>query len=144
MMDKDGPVLIEVNCRPMGADLPADFLDIISGQHETDTVLDAYLKPKIFQQKLNKKYEIYAYGVIKHFTIPYDMFARSSPMCVMLNKLKAFYSTSLTDMELDNIYLSKTVDLTSTGGAVYLVHKDKYEVDRTLNFLRDVEIMHSH
>lgn len=140
MMDKDGPVLIEVNCRPMGADLPADFLDIISGQHETDTVLDAYLKPKIFQQKLNKKYELYAYGVIKHFTIPYDMFARSSPMCVMLNKLKAFYSTSLTDMELDNIYLSKTVDFTSTGGAVYLVHKDKYEVDRTLNFLRDVEI----
>ncbi len=140
MMDKDGPVLIEVNCRPMGADLPADYLDIISGQHETDTVLDAYLKPKIFQQKLNKKYELYAYGVIKHFTIPYDMFARSSPMCVMLNKLKAFYSTSLTDMELDNIYLSKTVDLTSTGGAVYLVHKDKYEVDKTLNFLRDVEI----
>ena len=140
MMDKDGPVLIEVNCRPMGADLPADYLDIISGQHETDTILDAYLKPKIFQQKLNKKYELYAYGVIKHFTIPYDMFARSSPMCVMLNKLKAFYSTSLTDMELDNIYLSKTVDFTSTGGAVYLVHKDKYEVDRTLNFLRDVEI----
>ncbi len=140
MMDKDGPVLIEVNCRPMGADLPADYLDIISGQHETDTILDAYLKPKIFQQKLNKKYELYAYGVIKHFTIPYDMFARSSPMCVMLNKLKAFYSTSLTDMELDNIYLSKTVDFTSTGGTVYLVHKDKYEVDRTLNFLRDVEI----
>ena len=43
MIDEKGPVLIEVNCRPMGGDMPADFLDRISGQHETDSILDSYL-----------------------------------------------------------------------------------------------------
>ena len=46
MVDDKGPVLIEVICRPMGGNLPSEFLDRISGQHETDSILDSYLKPK--------------------------------------------------------------------------------------------------
>ncbi|MCR5410741.1 MAG: ATP-grasp domain-containing protein, partial [Lachnospiraceae bacterium] len=45
MIDRDGPVLIEVNARPMGSDMPAQFLDRIWGHHETDLALDAYLHP---------------------------------------------------------------------------------------------------
>lgn len=37
MIDEKGPVLIEVNCRPSGPDLPAEYVDMISGQHETDS-----------------------------------------------------------------------------------------------------------
>ena len=32
MIDDKGPVLIEVNCRPMGATQPAEFMDLITGQ----------------------------------------------------------------------------------------------------------------
>ena len=49
MIDEEGPVLIEVNCRPCGGNMEAKFLNRISGQHETDSILDAYLKRyKIF------------------------------------------------------------------------------------------------
>ena len=107
MIDDKGPVLIEVNCRPMGLNMPAEFLDKISGQHETDTILDAYLKPKIFDERLKKKYGLYAYGNIKSFRVPNDMFASSSPMVLMFNKLKAFHSTSLTEIKFLNVFIQK-------------------------------------
>ena len=34
MIDEDGSVLIEVNYRPCGANMEADFLNRILGQHE--------------------------------------------------------------------------------------------------------------
>ena len=46
MIDDKGPVLIEVNCRPMGATQPAEFMDLITGQHETDSLLDTLLHPE--------------------------------------------------------------------------------------------------
>ena len=41
-----GPVLNEVNCRPCGGTRAPEFLDRISEQHETDSILEAYLNPK--------------------------------------------------------------------------------------------------
>ncbi|MBR3748154.1 MAG: ATP-grasp domain-containing protein, partial [Selenomonadaceae bacterium] len=37
MIDEKGPVLIEVNCRPMGFAMPRKFVDMAFGQHETDS-----------------------------------------------------------------------------------------------------------
>ena len=45
MIDEKGPVLIEVNCRPMGGGMSKQFMDLAFGQHETDSALDAYLDP---------------------------------------------------------------------------------------------------
>ena len=55
MIDEKGPVLIEVNCRPCGGSMPAEFLDRISGQHETDSILDSYLKPESFFDEMKKQ-----------------------------------------------------------------------------------------
>lgn len=63
MIDDKGPVLIEVNCRPCGGNMPAEFLDRISGQHETDSVLDCYLNPTRFEELRKKRYKLYAYGI---------------------------------------------------------------------------------
>ena len=70
MIDENGPVLIEVNCRPCGGSMPAEFLDRISGQHETDSILDSYLKPKCFFDELRKKYNLHAHGTLKFFITP--------------------------------------------------------------------------
>ena len=139
MIDEKGPVLIEVNCRPMGANMPIEFLDKISGQHETDTILDAYLKPNTFYESLKKRYRLYSYGTLKSFVVPKDMIARSVPILEMINELKAFHSTSLMNVDLEDIYYKKTVDDNSVAGTVFLVHKDKVEVDNNLNFLRSIE-----
>ncbi len=139
MIDEKGPVLIEVNCRPMGGDMPADFVDRISGQHETDSILDSYLKPERFYEELKRKYELYAYGTLKFFIVPKDIIARSSPMARLSTKLEAYHSTSLSSINMDEIFFPKTKDVETSGGTVFLVHEKLSELEMDLNFLRTIE-----
>ena len=139
MIDEKGPVLIEVNCRPMGAEMPTEFLDRISGQHETDSILDSYLKPERFYEELKRKYELYAYGCLKFFIVPDNIIARSSPMARISTKLSAYLSTSLSVSDMGEKFFPKTKDVGTSGGTVFLVHEDFSELEKSLNFLRTVE-----
>ena len=139
MIDENGPVLIEVNCRPCGGGMPAEFLDRISGQHETDSILDSYLKPKSFEDKLYRKYKLYAHGTLKFFITPKNMIVRSSPIVNIKKKLKAFHDSSLINSTYPDMFFQKTKDLNTAAGYVFLVNENKANVDHDLNFLRDVE-----
>ena len=138
MIDEDGPVLIEVNCRPCGANMEADFLNRISGQHETDSILDAYLKPELFRANYAKPYKLYAYGAIKLFIVPNDIIAHSSPIDSISFRFKSHYKTSMAEI-FDDTLFHKTEDLHTSCGLVYLVHEDYEEVLDNINFLRDIE-----
>ena len=138
MIDENGPVLIEVNCRPCGANMEAGFLDPITGQHETDSSLDSYLNPEKFELERRKGYKPLGCGIIKFFITPNDLIARSSPMKYISTKLKSHYKTSLTPI-IDDTPIKKTQDMETTSGAVYLVHKDPYQVEKDMNFLRAIE-----
>lgn len=140
MIDEKGPVLIEVNCRPCGGHMSAKFLDKISGQHETDSILDAYLKPERFQEKLKNKYELYNYGALKFFIVPKDLIAISSPMQNISVKLKSHFETSMDNIsEEDKKTYFKTEDVDSSCGIVYLVHEDYGEIQNNIDYLRNVE-----
>lgn len=139
MIDENGPVLIEVNCRPCGGSMPAEFLDRISGQHETDSILDSYLKPNCFYDELNKGYRLYAHGTLKFFITPKNMIARSSPIVNIENRLKAFHDSTLIKATYPDMFVQKTEDLNTASGYVFLVNENKSYVDHDLNFLRDIE-----
>ena len=139
MIDEKGPVLIEVNCRPCGGGMPAKFLDRISGQHETDSILDSYLKPKPFYDKLQKRYRLYAHGTLKFFITPQNMIVRSSPIVNIEKKLKAYHDSTLINATYHDMFFKKTEDLNTAAGYAFLVNEDKAAVDHDLNFLRDVE-----
>ena len=139
MIDENGPVLIEVNCRPCGFNLDSEYLDMISGQHETDSVLDAYLNPEKFEYEYNKGYNLYAHGALKFFIVPKDIVARSSPMKYISSHLESHYKTS-SDIMIDEAkYFVKTQDLETAGGTVYLTHPDGEVIGRDIEFLRSVE-----
>ena len=138
MIDDKGPVLIEVNCRPAGSNLDAEYADRISGQHETDSVLDAYLNPDKFYFERNRGYRLFAHGCLKHFIVPRDIIAESYPMAHISNRLKSHYRTSQGIIEDAQLFV-KTQDLETAGGIVYLVHEDGYVLQRDLDFLRSVE-----
>lgn len=138
MIDEKGPVLIEVNCRPSGGNMDADYLNRISGQHETDSILDSYLNPENFYFNLHKGYKPYAHGALKVFIVPKDIIAESTPMTHIGNKLKSHYKTSQQIVEDSKLFV-KTQDFETTGGTVYLVHEDGYTLQRDLDFLRSVE-----
>ena len=137
MVDENGPVLIEVNCRPHGGSMDRRFLDLISGQHETDSSLDSYLNPEKFNYERMKGYHPFAFGVIKNFIVPKDLIARSSSIDSIGVKLKSFFKT---DIDLKNPKaFTKTQDLETAGGTVYLVHEDPYQVQKDVAFLKDIE-----
>ena len=138
MIDDDGPVLIEVNCRPCGANMEAKFLNRISGQHETDSILDSYLKPELFRLKSIKPYKLFAHGALKLFIVPNDLIAKSAPMDEISLKFKSHYKTDMASV-LDTALIPKTIDLHTSCGLVYLVHEDINEVEESINLLRTIE-----
>lgn len=140
MLDEKGPVLIEVNCRPCGANMSAPFLDKISGQHETDSILDAYLKPEVFEEKIKNKYALYNYGALKFFIVPKDTVAKSTPVKNISIKLKSHFQTAIDEIdEQDKKTYFKTEDVGSSCGIVYLAHEDHAEVQKDIEYLRSVE-----
>ena len=138
MIDDKGPVLIEVNCRPAGSNLDAEYADRISGQHETDSILDSYLNPESFYFQRDKGYRLYAHASLKTFIVPKDIVPKSSPMTHISNKLESHYKTVQGVIDGQNLFV-KTQDFETTGGIVYLVHEDGYVLQRDLDFLRSVE-----
>ena len=140
MIDDKGPVLIEVNCRPMGGDMSAEFLDRLSGQHETDSILYAYLKPDLFKEQIKKPYQLFAHASLKFFIAPKDIVARSAPMRNISLKLESHLRTKLDDIGdgYSKQYI-KTEDLATSPGTIYLVHEDASIVQKDIEFIRSVE-----
>ena len=138
MVDEKGPVLIEVNCRPSGGNMDAEYLDRISGQHETDSILDSYLNPENFYYERDRGYKLYAHGSLKLFIVPKNIIPESSPMKYISNKLKSHYKTAQGVVDGTNLFV-KTQDFETTGGTVYMVHEDGYVLQKDLDFLRSVE-----
>lgn len=140
MLDEKGPVLIEVNCRPCGGNMSAKFLNKISGQHETDSILDAYLKPKRFHEKLKNRYQLYNYGALKFFIVPQDTVAISAPIRNISVKLKSFVQIAMDNIdEEDKKTFFKTEDVESACGIVYLAHEYHDEIQKDIDYLRNVE-----
>jgi biotin carboxylase len=141
MIDEDGPVLIEVNCRPSGAHMDAEYLDRISGQHETDSILDSYLKPEHFHEERKKPYRPFAHGTVKLFIAPRDILAEAAPMTNISINLKSHYKTSIENKFLTKKLFFKTQDMVTSCGLVYMVHEDMFELHKDIEFLRKVESM---
>ncbi|MBQ7266083.1 MAG: ATP-grasp domain-containing protein [Firmicutes bacterium] len=138
MIDEKGPVLIEVNCRPMGGSIADEYLDMIFGQHETDAMLDAYLDPEGFKIKAKRPYGTLKKGVLKFIMIPNDMEAEDHPVCVIAKQLESTYKIAVNDSTVPVYYL-KTRDLDTTGGTIFLVHSDENAVMSDLALLRETE-----
>ncbi len=137
MLDSKGPVLIEVNCRPMGASMPAEYLDIISGQHETDAVLDALLDPVKFEREAAKPYGLKRKAYLKVIMVPQDIEAEDYPVWEVAKQLRSTYQVSAANGSITEFV--KTRDLETNGGIIYLVHDDEKVLEADLQLLRDIE-----
>ncbi len=139
MVDDNGPVLIEVNCRPCGGNMSAKFLDKIAGHHETDAILDSYLKPVRFNEKRKERYRLYGHGALKFFSVPHDILAKSAPVSNIGPKLKSYFKSSI-DENFDNaVFYRKTEDLATVGGVIYMVNESSEILHHDLDFLRNIE-----
>ena len=137
MVDEQGPVLIETNCRPMGYTMKASFVDPIFGHHESDNVLDTYLNPEWHYQKAKEPYKAYSYGMIKSLITKKESNVNVMPILDIVKRLKSF-STANLGMAISG-ELPRTVDLETSSGTIFMSNKDKAALHHDLDFLRKVE-----
>lgn len=137
MMDEKGPVLIEVNCRPMGFHLRADYMDKIWGHHETDLVLDAYLHPEAFLSSIHEPFRSLSCGWMKMVIVEGDKDIVASPILTLARHQKSFFYADLGKSVSGHV--TKTVDLDTAGGTIYLANDDRGQLLRDYDFLERVE-----
>jgi hypothetical protein len=137
MIDEKGPVLIEVNARPMGSDMPAQFLDKIWGHHETDLALDAYLHPDEFMKHVHDPFRPLAKGLKKHLISDDERDFTSAPVLSLIRRQKSFCHARLGKVVSD--HLARTVDLDTSAGVVYLANTDERQLIRDRVFLEMAE-----
>lgn len=141
MIDENGPVLIEINCRPMGAGLQREYVEKLFGHHETDCALDAYLDPDKFEEELNKPYRPLRKGALKFFILPQDTIAESSPILQISKRLKSF-DHGVFDRVGRELIISQTKDLETAGGTLYLVHDNEQVIIDECNLLHKIEMQY--
>ena len=138
MIDKNGPVLIEVNCRPLGLAMPAEYLDLVSGQHETDTFLDAMLDLKAFEKHLHDPYRMLRKGIVKLFISPKKVMVEAQPVRVLLNHMRSIYKARIEEQS-EIYYLEKTEDMEGNAGIVFMVHDNPDIVRMEADYLHRIE-----
>ena len=138
MIDEKGPVLIEVNCRPAGLSMKSEYLDMIFGQHDTDSILDSYLNPERFKEQRKQIYGPPGHGTVKLFIAPEDVLAKSVPIINMTPNLNSYFDSTLHNINETELFV-KTEDLNTTCGIIFLANKDSNAVNEDVEFLRSVE-----
>lgn len=123
MLDEEGPVLMEVNCRICGGDMAMEFLDTQFGHHETDRSLEAYLNPDKFEERKKTGYTTTGKGYLKVLRILEDIDIVDAPICRMAETLPSLISYKGIEPN-KKMHLPKTVDLYSNGGKFYLASND--------------------
>ncbi len=71
-------------------------------------------------------------------TIPNDLIVKSSPISKIGINLKSCYKTSL-NLDIESQLITKTQDLETSGGTVFLVNKDYRQIKKDLEYLRTIE-----
>ena len=137
IVDEKGPVLIEINCRVMGAGMTAEYLDDVLGHHETDNVLDSYLNPRWHDQMLDAPYRPYKKAYMYFFITPEDMKVAMSPALPLITHLRSYFAGSIGSVASG--CLDRTVDLETMSGMLYLKHENELVVRNDVEFLQTTE-----
>lgn len=137
MVDEKGPVLIEINCRPMGGGMTDMFLDDVLGHHETDNALDTYLDPAWHEKMIEASYRPFKKAYLTFFIAPEDMKIALSPVIQLIRNMRSYHSGSIGAVASGQ--LKRTVDLETQGGMLYMKHENPMILEKDVEFLRKVE-----
>lgn len=141
-VDAKGPVLIETNCRIPGGSMPNTFLNAIWGHHETNLVLDAYLKSKMFM-KHPRLIKPKAYGILKHIILDKPIYIKKVTPEKAFKDVKSFHDFNMGfDAAAKNRWLYKTINYETSAGTIFLVNKDREQLLTDLERINEIE--HNH
>ena len=135
-LDENGPVLIEMNCRIPGPFQKHTLLDKVWGHHSTALSLESYINPEECIKKSDRPLKLLTYFIIKSIIIYEGIDVIKQTFDEAFKDSESYmYGASLGD----NRTYSKTIDLLTSGGNVFLVNSDKNKLMEDLNTIRRME-----
>ena len=135
-VDEKGPVLIEINCRVMGAIQKYSVQDEAWGEHETMLSLESYLNPEECIKKVNKPFKLLSTYIMKCLILYEDTYIIKSRLEEALGDLN-----SVRDVRhfMEEKFYPKTIDLATSAGFIYLVNKDEEQLFKDLEEIKRME-----
>ncbi len=137
-IDKKGPVLIEVNARPIGLAMTAAYLDECLGYHLTDMAVDVYLEPKRFERLEHRIYNPPKYALMKLMIVPEDIVGSLRPVFEFSNMIRSTREVLFFGNEGVEHY-GRTVDLDSSPLTIKMINEDYGELMKDYETVRTVE-----
>jgi len=137
-IDSKGPVLIETNARPMGANLTAEYLDEIFGYHMTDLVLKSLLEPTFFQNFARTPYLPRKCAMFKFSIVPRDVDADLGPFFEIVRHLDSYREINYFGQPGTQHY-PRTIDLETSPFFIKMVNEDYGDLKRDYELLRQME-----
>lgn len=135
MIDEDGPVLIEVNPRLSGGDMPKELGEECLGYTAIDCILDAYLDEKRFEERGRAFYQPLKHAMYKMLISPKNAKADEIPAVQIFDVLPSVRQKNFGGV-LKAKEVSRTVDVLSSPANAWLVHEDEKVL------MRDHAIIH--
>ena len=137
IIDKNGPVLVEVNARPAGAFQKYTFQDKVMENHETAVSLDSYfMDKKQFSDRYPERMHLKQPAAVKQICLEEAIFVNKVRITERLSGLPGFEYA--VDNGEDRIY-PKTTDLKTNGGIIYVTSPDPDIIERDLSEIRRLE-----
>lgn len=135
MVDENGPVLIEVNPRISGGDMPKELGLECLGYTTIDCVLDAYLDEEAFDERGRSFYHPKKHAMYKMLISPKSGKADEIPAVQLFDVLPSVRMKNFGGV-LKKREVARTIDVLTSPANAWLVHED----ERVL--MRDHKIIH--
>ena len=136
-IDENGPVLIEMNCRISGPFQKISIMEMVWPEPSTRLSLESYINPEESLKKVGKPI-----GYLTNYTIKIIIIYENMEI------IKTTYEEAFKDLESvvfanpissSKTTYTKTVDLATSGGYVYLANNDKSKLKEDLDTIRRME-----
>lgn len=135
MMIETGPVLIEVGVRISGATNPAVLNDCV-GCNQLELGMDAYLDPEAFFETAKTPYRMRKHGMFVVLGSEHTGIVQDTSFIEQMRALPSMSSLQLRIKPGDRI--TKTVDLPSSYGYIYLAHENEATMWKDYCRLKDI------
>ncbi len=142
-IDKKGPVLIEVNARPLGLDMTPEYLDEALGYHLTDLAIDSYLDPSRFERMMHRPYNPPKYAMMKVMIVPEDIVGSFAPTFAFSSMIRSTREVLFFGKD-DIAEYGRTVDLDSSPLVIKMINADYGELMKDYETLRTIESRYFH
>lgn len=142
-VDHKGPVLIEVNARPMGLAMTSRYYDEALGHHVTNMALDLFFHPERFRELSRSIYNPRKYALMKLLIVPEKIRGDLSPAFVIGNIIRSSREVLFFGTEGVMTY-NRTVDLDTSPLAIKMINEDYGALMRDYETLRLAESNYFH